>query len=197
MLHAEGGGGQLGDQAWALLGAVRAFSAGLGVRWLETAEQLAAHLEAAYADPEFGGYFDHASGEDLGRLGDRLKPIGDNAVIAMGLFELGVLAGGRHEALGRRALESVAQLPARYGLMAAGWARAYDRYLGEPVKVTTGNRELAAAALALKPDAVIEPGSMDSATVCLGTMCLAPVGDVDALRAALESQPVVRELRLD
>jgi hypothetical protein len=197
MLHAEGGGGQLGDQAWALLAAVRAFSAGLGERWLEAAEQLAAHLQAAYADPDLGGYFDHAAGVQLGRLGDRLKPIGDNAVVALGLFELGVLAGGEHGAHGARALESVAMLPARYGLMAAGWARAYDRYLGDPIKVTTGNRDLARAALALKPYAVIEPGTADSATVCLGTMCLAPVNDVEGLRAALVSQPLVQDLRLD
>ena len=66
MLHAEGIGGQLGDQAWALLAAVRAFQAGLGAAWLGTAEAVAAHLEEAYPDADFGGYFDHAAGEELG-----------------------------------------------------------------------------------------------------------------------------------
>ena len=175
MLHAEGIGGQLGDQAWALLAAVRGFQSGLGAAWLATAEAVAAHLEEAYADADFGGYFDHAAGEELGRLEDRLKPIGENSVVALALFELGTLAGGEHRERGRRALESVAQLPARYGLMAAGWARAYDRYLGEPVKVTTGSADLARAALAIKPYAVIEPSSDQRAVVCLGTLCLAPV----------------------
>jgi uncharacterized protein YyaL (SSP411 family) len=196
MLHAEGAGGQLGDQAWALLAAVRAFQAGLGATWLTRAEEVAAHLEAAYADPDFGGYFDHAAGEALGRLEDRLKPIAENSVAALALFELGTLAGGGHLETGRRALESVAQLPARYGLMAAGWARAYDRYLCEPVKVTTGNPELTRAALALKPYAVIEPNGDQRAIVCLGTLCLAPVSDAEALRRALIEQPMLRMIRL-
>jgi len=196
MLHAEGAGGQLGDQAWALLAAVRAHSAGAGERWLAVAEELAEHLEEVYADPELGGYFDHAPGDELGRLGDRLKPIGENSVAALGLFELGVLAGGPHESRGRRALESVAMLPNRYGLMAAGWARAYDRYLAEPVKVTTSNPELARAALRAKPYAVLEPGPADSAVVCLGTLCLAPVRDGPALESALTDQPVVRTIDL-
>ena len=196
MLHAEGAGGQLGDQVWALLAAVRAFQAGLGEAWLTRGEQVAAHLEAAYADAGFGGYFDHAAGETLGRLEDRLKPIGENSVAALGLFELGTLVGGSHLESGRRALESVAQLPPRFGLMAAGWARAYDRYLGEPVKVTTGNRELVRAALAIKPYAVIEPSAEQRAIVCLGTLCLAPVADARGLHAALAEQPLMRTIEL-
>ena len=191
MLHADGVGGQLGDQAWALLASVRAFQAGLGEQWLATAEQVAAHLEAAYADPDHGGYLDHAAGESLGRLEDRLKPIGENSVVALALFELGTLVGGSHLERGRRALESVAQLPARYGLMAAGWARAYDRYLQEPVKVTTGSPELVRAALAAKPYAVIEPGPPGRAVVCVGTICLAPVDTVTGLLAALAT-PAIR-----
>ncbi|GAC1655585.1 MAG: hypothetical protein NVS9B1_09050 [Candidatus Dormibacteraceae bacterium] len=184
MLHAEGVSGQLGDQVWALLAASRAHSAGLGERWLATAEDVAAHLEAEYADPEHGGYFDQAGGDTLGRLEDRLKPIQENAVAAIGLFELDTLIGG-HRRQGERALESVAQLPARYGIMAAGFARAYDRYLGEPLKVTTGNRELARAALAADPCAVIEPGDQARAIICRGTVCLAPVTSAEALRTAL------------
>jgi uncharacterized protein YyaL (SSP411 family) len=196
MLHAEGKGGQLGDQVWALLAAVRAFQAGLGETWLTAAGQLATHLEGAYADSDFGGYFDHAAGESLGRLEDRLKPISENSVAALALFELGTLVGGEHVEHGRRALESVAMLPARYGLMAAGWARAYDRYLAEAVKVTTGNAELARAALLLKPYAVIEPSSDQRAVVCLGTLCLAPVSDVEGLRKALTEQPIVQTIEL-
>jgi len=196
MLHAEGVAGQLGDQVWALFAAVRAFQSGLGESWLTAAEQLAAHLETAYGDAELGGYFDHASGEALGRLEDRLKPIGENSVAALALFELGTLIGGDHVMHGRRALESVAALPARYGLMAAGWARAYDRYLGEPIKVTTGSADLARAALALKPYAVIEQSSDQRAVVCLGTLCLAPVSDLEGLRMALTEQPLLRTIDL-
>jgi len=184
MLHAEGVSGQLGDQVWALLAAVRAYSAGLGERWLTTAGEVAVHLEAEYLDPDHGGYFDQAGGDTLGRLEDRLKPIHENAVAALGLSELDTLVGG-HRRQGERALESVAQLPARYGIMAAGFARAYDRYLGEALKVTTGNRDLARAALAADPYAVIEPGDRARAIICRGTVCLAPVSSAEALRTAL------------
>ena len=78
--------------------------------------------------------------------------------------------------------------------MAAGWARAYDRYLGEPVKVTTGSAELARAALAFSPYSVIEPSTDHRAVVCLGTLCLAPVDDLEGLRKALNEQPVVRTI---
>jgi uncharacterized protein YyaL (SSP411 family) len=80
--------------------------------------------------------------------------------------------------------------------MAAGWARAYDRYLGEPVKVTTGNTDLARATLALNPYAVIEPSSDQRAVVCLGTLCLAPVSDREGLRKALTEHPVMRTIEL-
>ena len=90
----------------------------------------------------------------------------------------------------------MAQLPARYGLMAAGWARAYDRYLHDAVKVTTGEAELARAALAINPYAVIEPGPPGRAIVCLGTLCLAPVSDVESLSRALNSRPLVQDIKL-
>src|SRR5260221_9480207 len=139
MLHAEGVARQLGDQVWALLAAVRAFQAGLGERWLTTAEQLAGHLQAAYADAELGGYFDHASGEGLGRLGDHLKPIGENSVAALALFELGTLIGGDHLRRGRRGVGLVAPLPARRGPLGAGRGRASDPPPGRTRQGTTGH----------------------------------------------------------
>jgi hypothetical protein len=80
--------------------------------------------------------------------------------------------------------------------MAAGWARAYDRYLRDVVKVTTSSPELARTALAVNPYAVIEPGPKNQAIVCFGTLCLAPIGDPEALRTALANRPVVQEIRL-
>ncbi|MEA2655585.1 MAG: uncharacterized protein QOI23_950, partial [Chloroflexota bacterium] len=65
--HTDGVTGQLGDQAWGVLAAVRAYQGGLGERWLPIAVDIAQHLEDAYADPKLGGYLDHA-GEGLGRL---------------------------------------------------------------------------------------------------------------------------------
>ena len=188
MSHAEGVGGQLADQAWSMLAAVRAHQCGLGAGWLEVARDLAEHLEASYGDPELGGYLDHAGGDELGRLGERIKPLAENSIAAMALIELDVLAGdpeSPYRERARRALESVAALPRSYGLMAAVFARALDR-LGHAIKVTTKNHELALAARAAHPYAVIDPSGDARAVVCVGTICLAPVSTPGAVKDAIK-----------
>jgi uncharacterized protein YyaL (SSP411 family) len=189
--HLEGVGGQLADQVWGLLAAVRAYSSGLGQRWIEVAETLAEHLERHYGDARFGGYFDRAGTDGLGRLQDSLKPLGENSVAAIALLELATLQGNPEAPLrerARRALESVAGLPRQYGTMAAVFARALDRCLRPGTKVTTGDRELARAALAADPYVVVEPSTDSRAIVCIGTTCLAPVQSAEAVADALRSQ---------
>jgi len=194
MAHAEGVGGQLADQVWSLLAAVRAYQSGLGERWIEIATDLAEHIEVQYGDPELGGYLDHAGGDELGRLGERIKPLADNSVAAMALIELDILKGdpsSPHRERARRALESVASLPRSYGLMAAAFARALDR-LPHALKVTTKNPELARAARAEHPYAVIDAGGDERAVVCVGTICLAPVSTLDALKEAIREASQAR-----
>ena len=180
MSHSEGIGGQLADQVWSMWAAVRAHR-------LPIALDLAAHIEERYADPELGGYLDHAGEEELGRLGERIKPLTENSIAAMALVELDTLLGdptAPYRERARRALESVAALPRSYGLMAAAFARALDR-LPHALKVTTRNPELAAAARAAHPYAVIDPTGDQRAVVCSGQICLAPVSTPDAVRDAI------------
>jgi uncharacterized protein YyaL (SSP411 family) len=194
LIRTDGAAGQLGDQVWGLLAAVRAHQAGLGERWLPAAIDLADHLERRYADRELGGYFDHAGGDQLGRLGDRIKPLGENSVASMALVELDVLTGGtemQYLSRARRTLESVAALPRQYGLMAAAFARALDR-LRQPIKVSTGNPVLARAALVAHPYAVIDPNGDKRAVVCVGTICLAPVSTPAAVDEALQEAAKAR-----
>lgn len=192
--HAEGVGGQLGDQVWSLWAAVRAFQHGLGDRWLERAKGLAAHLEERYADPELGGYFDRAGGDELGRLGERIKPLGENSVAAMALIELDVASGdptAPYRERARRALESVAALPRQYGLQAAAFARGLDR-IGCAIKVTTKNAELARAARAAHPYVVLEAAGDERAVICSGTICLAPVSTPAAVAEAIQEALATR-----
>ncbi|TME70192.1 MAG: thioredoxin domain-containing protein [Chloroflexi bacterium] len=187
MLHSEGVGGQLGDQVWSMLAAARAHQHGFGDRWLPVALDLAEHIENKYGDPELGGYFDHSGVEELGRLGERIKPLAENSVAAMALIELDTLVGdpsAPYRGRARRALESVAALPQQYGLMAAVFARALDR-MPHAIKVTTKNPQLAAAARAAHPYAVIDPSGDDRAVVCVGTICLAPVTTPTAVAEAI------------
>ena len=194
MSHTEGVGGQLGDQVWSLWAAVRAYQHGFGHKWLEFARDLAEHLEKIYGDTELGGYLDHVGGDDLGRLGERIKPLAENSVAAIALIELDTLLGdpgAPYRERARRALESVASLPRSYGLMAAVFARAQDR-LAYAVKVTTKSPELARAARAAHPYAVIDPDGDERAVVCAGQICLAPVSTPDAVKEAIKEAAQAR-----
>ncbi len=194
MTHAEGIGGQLGDQVWSLWAALRAYQHGLGDQWQAIATDLAAHIGEGYGDSQLGGYFDHAGGEELGRLGERIKPLAENSVAAMALIELDTLIGdpsAPYRDRARRALESVAALPPQYGLMAAVFARALDR-LQLAIKVTTKNHGLARAALAAHPYAVIDPAGDQRAVVCAGTICLAPVSTPTEVAEAIREASATR-----
>jgi uncharacterized protein len=194
MDHADGVGGQLADQVWGLLAALRAHQAGLGEQWMPAALDLATHLDERYGDPNAGGYFDHANGDALGRLADPIKPLGENSIAAIALIELDIIAGdptAPYRARARRALESVAGLPGQYGLMAAVFARALDRTRHQ-IKVTTSKPELARAAALANPYAVIDPYGDERAVVCVGTICLAPVSTPEDVVAALKEASTAR-----
>src|SRR2546428_8921174 len=121
MIHSEGDGGQLGDQVWSLWAAVRAVQHGLGDGWMTVAADLATHIEERYGDSQLGGYFDRAGGDELGRLGERIKPLAENSIAAVALIELETLLGDSsspHRVRARRALQSVASPPAEDGLLA-------------------------------------------------------------------------------
>ena len=193
--HTAEQGGQLGDQAWGLWASARAAAAGLGDVWRIRSLELADHLQAVYGDAELGGYFDHSGADDLGRLGDRIKPLTENSIAAIGLAELDALLGDPELGLrerARRALESVAALPRRSGIMAAVFARALDRLLREPVKVTTRDEMLSQAALATYPYAVVDRSGDETAVVCIGTTCLAPTRSVEVLSERLGQAVVAR-----
>jgi uncharacterized protein YyaL (SSP411 family) len=189
LAHTDGVSGQLGDHVWGMLAAMRAYQGGLGSKWLDVALDLGRLLEDRFADASLGGYFDHAGGEDLGRLSDPIKPLVENSIAAIALIELDALVGDPtqpHLGRARRALESVAALPRQYGLMAAVFARAMDR-LRRPLKVTTGSEELARAAVRAHPYVVVELSDDQRAIVCVGTICLAPVSTPSALLEAVQA----------
>jgi uncharacterized protein YyaL (SSP411 family) len=195
MKHSADVGGLLPDQAWSLWAAVRAHQAGLGDQWLPAAMDLAAHLEERYGDSNLGGYFDHAAGDELGRLAEPIKPLVENSIAAMALAELNILAGDPATTYldqARRALESVAALPRQYGLMAAVFARALDR-IPHQIKVTTRNPELARAASLAHPYAVIDTDGDQRAVVCFGTICLAPVSTPQEVVEALKQASSTRD----
>jgi uncharacterized protein YyaL (SSP411 family) len=76
--------------------------------------------------------------------------------------------------------------------MAAVFARALDR-TRHAIKVTTGNPELARAAVLAHPYAVIDPTGDQRAVVCVGTICLAPVSTPEEVAAALKETSTARD----
>ncbi|MGH7866411.1 MAG: hypothetical protein ACREP9_02000, partial [Candidatus Dormibacteraceae bacterium] len=185
MQHTNQVDGQLADQLWALRAATAAFSHGLGEHWRGQALQLAELLERQYADPELGGYFDHAGRDRLGRLADPVKPLAENANVAIALWQLDVLSANPAAPLidrARRALAAVVGQSHHSSLAAATLARAADRLLRPPVKVTTGSPTLARAALRANPYTIIEHSTSSEAVVCIGTTCLQPTADSEQLR---------------
>ncbi|MBO0686725.1 MAG: thioredoxin domain-containing protein, partial [Candidatus Dormibacteraeota bacterium] len=174
LLHTDGVGGQLSDQVWGLLAAAR-------MGWSDRARLLLDHLERQYWDPELGGYFDREASGELGRLGERVKPMGENAIAAIALHELGETDRAR------RALESVASLPRQYGIMAAVFARALDRVAREQVKVTTRSRDAIRAAALVYPYLVAEEDGDGRTVVCIGTTCLQPMSSPEEVTQALSA----------
>jgi len=75
--------------------------------------------------------------------------------------------------------------------MAAVFARALDR-LPHAIKVTTKSPELARAARAATPYAVIDPSGDLRAVVCVGTICLAPVSTPTAVAEAIREASATR-----
>ncbi len=188
LARGEGVAGQLADQVWGLWAAVRAHQSRVAGDWLTIASDIAEHLESTYADPELGGYFDHAGTDQLGRLSERIKPLVENSIASIALVELDQLVGDPEQLYlvrTRRVLESVAALPRQYGLMAAVFARALDR-TQHVIKVSTGNAELARAAVVAHPYVVLDPNGDDRAVVCVGTICLAPVSTQAAIGEAIQ-----------
>jgi uncharacterized protein YyaL (SSP411 family) len=69
--------------------------------------------------------------------------------------------------------------------MAAVFARALDRVVREPVKLTTLDPDLPRALLAAYPYAVIERSGDERAVLCVGTTCLAPTRSAEELVQAV------------
>ncbi len=189
LAHADAVPGQLADQSAGLRAATAAWGAGFGEGWRDRALALVHHLDERYGDPEHGGYFDREPGQELGRLAQRVKPLDQNALCALGLLELDALLGDPLSKLrerAQRALASVAGLAPQMGLQAAVFARALDRLQVPPIKVTTGTADLARTALGAHPYAMIQWRPEEpAAIVCAGTTCLAPEADADRLAASI------------
>jgi uncharacterized protein YyaL (SSP411 family) len=76
--------------------------------------------------------------------------------------------------------------------MGAVFARALDRIVIPPIKVSTATGALAAAALQACPGAVWERTEDPRAIVCVGTSCLAPTADPELIESTVREAASTR-----
>ncbi|MCI0475506.1 MAG: DUF255 domain-containing protein [Anaerolineales bacterium] len=182
----------------------------------------ATHLARAQtlADLALDKLFDAAAGafwsepgenDSLGLLRLRDQALNENAVMADALIALTHFTGEeKYRAAAQRALEFFAAEYARYGLMAAQYALAVDRWLNEPVSVHVigalndpRTRALHAAALAeYAPGKLVQlfdptrdarliarlgypANGAPLAYVCVGKKCYAPTSDARQIVLAM------------
>ncbi len=200
--------------AWAATGAFRYWQAG---------EALTRAMAERFADRVGGGFFDteQTNGEQLGVLGTRRKPLQDaptpsgNASAAAALLRVAALNGEESlRELAEDTREAFGGVAAQFGLYAASYGLALERWLLAPVQVVVVGEDSAAeelAGAAARPWAVekavvrlscdqisrneLPPALAETlphlreegsfAMVCKGAVCLPPVRGAAELKASL------------
>jgi uncharacterized protein YyaL (SSP411 family) len=157
--------GVLDDYAFTVIACLDAYEASADLTYFHFAEKIAAAMVARFYDQHEGGFFDMASGPDvgdglvLGALAARRKPLQDsptpagNPAAAIALLRLHAYTNdARHRELAEKTLKAFAGIAAHYGLFAASYGIALSMYLQPHTQVVvlgSGERaaQLEAAAL--------------------------------------------------
>ena len=157
--------GVLEDYAFTAVACLDAYESSADLSYFHFAEKIAGAMVARFHDPHEGGFFDMASGPDvgdglvLGALAARRKPLQDsptpagNPMAAIALLRLHAYTNdARYRDLAESTLKAFAGIAAHYGLFASTYGIALDMYLHphtQVVIVGSGTRaeQLEAAAL--------------------------------------------------
>ena len=158
--------GVLEDYAFTLIACLDAYEATADLKYFHFAEKLAETMAARFHDPHEGGFFDMASGPDvgdgliLGALAARRKPLQDsptpagNPAAAIALLRLHAYTDdARHRHLAEGTLKAFAGIAAHYGLFASTYGIALGMYLHPHTQVVilgSGEKAAQLEATALK-----------------------------------------------
>jgi len=210
---AQGSIGLLSDQTaliCATLDLYQATGDALCRRW---AEEAADYIVTALEDKDAGGFFDLAPDPNaIGELARPKKEIGDNADAALALIRLsGFTEDAQYRQAGERALRLFAGQYGGYGYFASSYARAVQAARAPGLHVTiVGDRnddrtrllqraawghvapaktvETLDAEAAAKRGLPADQNGLPYATVCIGTVCLAPVTDAEKMVEEMRGQ---------
>ncbi|HLK54727.1 MAG TPA: thioredoxin domain-containing protein [Candidatus Angelobacter sp.] len=158
--------GVLEDYAFTLIACLDAYEATADLKYFHFAEKIADTMAARFHDPHEGGFFDMASGPDvgdgliLGALAARRKPLQDsptpagNPAAAIALLRLHAYSNNaRHRNLAEGTLKAFAGIAAHYGLFASTYGIALGMYLHPHTQVVilgSGEKAAQLEATALK-----------------------------------------------
>jgi uncharacterized protein len=149
--------GVLDDYAFTIIACLDAYEASADLSYFHFAEKIANVMVARFHDGHEGGFFDIASGPEigdglvLGALAARRKPMQDsptpagNPAAAIGLLRLYAYTNdARQRTLAEGSLKAFAGIAGHYGLFAATYGLALDMYLHPHTQVViAGSSELA------------------------------------------------------
>ena len=149
--------GVLDDYAFTAIACLDAYEASADLSYFHFAEKIAEALIARFSDPHEGGFFDLASGPEvgdglrLGALAARRKPLQDsptpagNPSAAIALLRLHAFTNDeRYRNLAERALSAFAGIAGHYGLFCATYGIALDMYLHPHTQVVVAGSDEAA-----------------------------------------------------
>ncbi len=178
--------------------------------YLDSAKTAIDYILDFLEDKSEGGFYDLMTNPNaIGDLARPKKDIGDNADAALALIRLsGFTDDAKYKQAAERALKLFAGKYADYGYFSSGYARAVEAATAPGLHVTiVGDRESAetrelqrAAWKFVAPAKTVEtltpedagkrglPADKDGrpyATVCVGTVCFAPVSDAGEIRTHL------------
>jgi uncharacterized protein YyaL (SSP411 family) len=156
----------LDDYAFTVIACLDAYEASTDLTYFHFAEKITTAMVARFYDQHEGGFFDMASGPDvgdglvLGALAARRKPLQDsptpagNPAAAIALLRLHAYTNdAQHRELAEKTLKAFAGIAAHYGLFAASYGVALSMYLQPHTQVVVlggGERGAQLEAAALK-----------------------------------------------
>ena len=205
---AQGSIGLLSDQVAFLSAALDLHEVAGNANWHRGATEAANYIITVLEDKAEGGFFDLAPNPNaIGDLARPKKDIGENADAALALIRLSEFTeDAKYKQAAERALKLFADKYADYGYFSSSYARAVEAATAPGLHITIvgdwrsdeRTRELQAEAWkvvapaktveTLTPEDAAKRGlptdkdGLAYATVCVGTVCFAPVTDAGEMR---------------
>jgi uncharacterized protein YyaL (SSP411 family) len=195
--------GVLDDYAFTAIACLDAYEATADLSYFHFAERIAEAMIARFHDPQEGGFFDMATGPEvgdgvvLGALAARRKPLQDsptpagNPMAAIALLRLHAFTNNtRYRSIAEGTLKAFAGIAAHYGLFAASYGIALDMYLHPHTQVVvTGHGEKAEQLT----EAAVMPFSLNKAVLHLLPEKVVPQMLPPALAGTIPNLPAVKE----